>query len=52
MSGKAGVPMKTVQIYTNGGRCFAGPREDVPTRSRLCRNRSGMTAGAAGRRYS
>lgn len=38
--------MKTVTIYTDGGFRCADPK-NVPTRSRLRRNRSGMTTGAA-----
>lgn len=41
--------MKTVTIYTDGGFRCADPR-DVPTRSRLRRNHSGMTTGAAERK--
>ena len=39
--------MKIETIYTDGGFRRA-ESEHVPTRSRLRRNRSGMTTGAAG----
>lgn len=40
--------MKQVTIYTDGSTCYASVN-DVPTRSRRWRNRSGMTTSAVGK---